>query len=70
MVRIATTTAMEDCVVTQLRLRTKYPRDAAVGGQFEKGVVGQFDCGRVPRWKMTASERILAGWHERNTKPR
>ncbi len=25
---------------------------------------------RVQRWKMTDYERIFAGWHERNTKPR
>jgi hypothetical protein len=40
-----------------------------VRGPSLRGVVGQFDCGRVPRWKMTDSGRILAGWHERNTNP-
>jgi hypothetical protein len=33
------------------------------------GVVGQFDCGRVPGWKRGGPGRILTGCHERNTNP-
>jgi hypothetical protein len=45
------------------------PRAKTIIGDAGSWVVGQFDCGRVPRWKMTGPGRILAGCHERNTNP-
>jgi hypothetical protein len=47
----------------------QWPVLACFDPQWPCGVVGQFDSSRVPRWKMTDSGSILAGWHERNTNP-